>query len=86
MFPTVICGDFHLLLWQYDYFYKFIIFKSFYQPSRYTKHFDPSAHEYFYRDERTHKAQWTKPSSLGNYDVDMEDAWMLIRDSKNEGE
>ncbi len=53
---------------------------------RYTKHFDPSAHEYFYRDERTHKAQWTKPSSLGNYDVEMEDAWMLIRDSKNEGE
>ncbi len=66
----------------------FLVFYSslLFPPLRYTKHFDPSVHEYFYLDVRTHKAQWTKPTSLGNYDVQMDDAWMVIRDSKNEGE
>jgi hypothetical protein len=49
--------------------------------ARYVKHFDPSKHEYYYEDKRTRRTMWFKPKSLGAYDIEMPNKWMVLRDS-----
>ena len=48
---------------------------------RYKKHFDKKTFNYFYENLRDHTCSWKKPYSLGSYDVDCEDAWVLMYDS-----
>ena len=50
----------------------------------YKKHFDPGLHDYFYEEERTGRTTWTKPVSLGSYDITMDtEAWVTMRDEEN---
>jgi len=46
----------------------------------YKKHFDPRTGAYYYEDKRTGQTQWHKPPSLGSYDVDVKDKWILMTD------
>lgn len=51
---------------------------------RYKKMFDKESLNYYYVDKRTRKTFWKKPKSLGSYDIDCEDGWMVIPDKTYE--
>jgi len=50
--------------------------------SRYEKLFDPASFSYYYCNKRTKRSVWKKPLSLGTYDVDAFDGWMVLVDDR----
>jgi hypothetical protein len=50
---------------------------------RYEKSFDAFYHEYYYQDKKLHTTTWKKPSTLGSYDVLMDDHWIVLHCNNN---
>eukprot|EP01038_Epipyxis_sp_PR26KG_P010405 gene10405-13975_t len=50
---------------------------------RYKKLFDPETHNYYYLDKKSNKSYWDKPKSFGNYDIEMDDSWIEMKDAIN---
>lgn len=48
---------------------------------RYQKHFDANSGNYYYEDKRTKKTMWEKPKSLGSYDCEGIEGWVLMKAS-----
>jgi hypothetical protein len=50
--------------------------------TRFKKHFDVTTMAYFYENLRDRTCSWKKPGILGSYDIDCDDAWLVITDSE----
>ncbi|CAM9893468.1 unnamed protein product, partial [Phaeothamnion confervicola] len=44
----------------------------------YIKRFDPASHACFYLNRQLGTVRWTRPAALGPYDIDPEDAWVVM--------
>lgn len=49
--------------------------------TRYKKHFDLKSVSYYYEDIRTKRCAWSKPKSLGMYDIDSDPGWVVLFDN-----
>jgi hypothetical protein len=52
--------------------------------TRYRKEFDPHTKAYYYIDLQTNQTAWEKPKSLGLYDIDTKDHWVVLVDAEGE--
>lgn len=52
---------------------------------RYKKKFDPESLNYYYENSRTRKTFWKKPKSLGSYDVDPDEGWIVVFEKRDDG-
>jgi hypothetical protein len=51
---------------------------------RYIKYFDSSSGNYYYLDKRSKMTSWKKPTSLGSYDVDGAEGWVMLKTNTND--
>jgi hypothetical protein len=51
---------------------------------RYKKHFDMASVTYYYEDVRTKRCVWSKPKSLGIYDIEADPGWVVLFDNLGE--
>ena len=51
---------------------------------RYKKYFDKTTMNYFYEDVKTHRKTWVKPKIFGYYDIDCDDEWTCMFDSRGD--
>jgi hypothetical protein len=51
---------------------------------RYKKYFDTTSIQYYYMDIATRETSWSKPKSLGAYDIDVDPGWVVMHDSEGD--
>jgi hypothetical protein len=51
---------------------------------RYRKEFDVNTKAYYYINLKTNQTSWTKPLSLGYYDIDTKDHWVAMIDAEGD--
>jgi hypothetical protein len=51
---------------------------------RYKKMFDGESLQYYYLEQRSKKMQWNKPYSLGNFDAECDEGWVICYDGNKE--